>query len=242
MTGKSDASSRASSGFEGEVSGLGLTDIIQMNARNAFSGSIRVQNGQLSGAVFFRDGDVVHAEQGPLTGEDAFAEIVSWQGGRFSVEPNVVTALRTINKRTEHLLLDAHRVFDERRARGEPPGGARAAAEAGKRPGIESAVDLAKGVPDVTNAVLLTRAGARVGVQGYEGEVLSGQALFVGLFANELGAAFDAGELRAALVEGTRRHLLLFNSKTHSLGVHARPEADAGAVDAALRTALARGK
>jgi hypothetical protein len=241
MTGKSDAPSRASPGFEGEVAGLGLTDIIQMNARNGFSGSIRVQNGPLSGAVFFRDGDVVHAEQGALTGENAFVEIVSWQGGRFSVEPNVVTALRTINKRTEHLLLDAHRVFDERRARGELPAANLGAAEP-KRPGIESAVDLAKGVPDVTNAVLLTRAGARVGVQGYEGEVLSGQALFVGLFANELGAAFDAGELRAALVEGTRRHLLVFNSKTHSLGVHARPEADAGAVDAALRTALARGK
>jgi hypothetical protein len=183
----------------------------------------------------------IHAEQGALTGEDAFAEIVSWQGGRFSVEPNVFTALRTINKRTEHLLLDAHRVFDERRARGELPAASRGAADP-KRPGIESAVDLAKSVPDVTNAVLLTRAGARVGVQGYEGEVLSGQALFVGLFASELGAAFDAGELRAALVEGTRRHLLVFNSKTHSLGVHARPEADAGAVDAALRTALARGK
>lgn len=239
MTGKSDASSRASRGFEGEVAGLGLTDIIQMNARNGFSGSIRVQNGGLSGAIFFRDGEIVHAEQGAFTGEDAFAEIVSWQSGRFSVETNVVTALRTIQKRCEHLLLDAHRVYDERRARG----GAAAQAPAPERKaGIESAVDLAKGVPDVTNAVLLTRAGARLGAQGYEGEVLAGQTLFVGLFAGELGAAFDAGELRAALVEGARRHLLLFNSKTHSLGVQARAEADAGAVDAALRTALARGK
>lgn len=229
MTFSGDAKSRA--GFEGEVAGLGLTDLIQINARNGFSGSIRVQHGDDRGAVFFRDGDIVHAEQGPRTGEDAFCEIVSWQGGRFTVETNVVTALRTINKRCEHLLLEAHRLLDERRARGPAP------APAPRSPS-ETAVEVVKAVAGVTNAVLLTRTGARIGAQGYETEVLAGQTLFLGLLAGELGACFDASDLRGATVEGTRRHLLLLNSKAHTLGISAAPDADPGAVDAAVRAAL----
>ncbi len=240
MSSSRDAPSRASRGFEGEVAGLGLTDIVQINARNGFSGSIRVQHGDAAGVIFFREGDIVHAEQGAKSGEDAFCEIIGWQGGRFSVETNVVTALRTIQKRCEHLLLDAHRVLDERaRTPSAPP---RAAPEPPKRAGAEAAAELARNVPGVTNAALLTRTGTRIGAQGYEGEVLAGQALFLGLFAGEMGAAFDAGELRSASVEGVRRHLLLFGSKTHMLAVHARPDADPGAVDAAVRAALAKGK
>lgn len=240
MTSSSDAPSRGPSGFEGEVAGLGLTDIVQINAGNGFSGLIRVQNGDATGAIFFRDGDIVHSELGPKTGEEAFFDIIAWQGGRFTVQTNVFTALRTIHKSCEHLLLEAHRLHDEQRARHDAAGRAPApAAPPQAPPGV---VELARSVPDVTNAVLLTRAGSRVGGGGYEAEVLGGQALFVGLLANELGNALAAGELRSAAVEGTRRHLFLFSSRSHVLGVTARPDASAGAVDAALRAALARAK
>lgn len=238
MTSSSDAPSRSSSGFEGEVAGLGLTDIIQINAGNGFSGLIRVHNGDQSGAIFFREGDIVHAELGEATGEEAFRGIIAWQGGRFAVQTNVVTALRTIHKKCEHLLLEAHRLQDERRAgaaRASPPPPAQPAQPA-------SIVEIARTVPSVTNAVLLTRSGARVGGGGYETEVLGGQTLFLGLLANEIGSALAAGELRSATVEGSRRHLLAFTSKTHVLGVDARADTDVGAVDAALRAALARAK
>jgi hypothetical protein len=238
MTSSSDAPSRAASGFEGEVAGLGLTDIVQINAGNGFSGLIRVQNGDRTGAIFFRDGDIVHAELGEHTGEEAFFEIIGWQGGRFTVQTNVFTALRTIQKKCEHLLLEAHRILDERRASGVA-GPAAAVPAPAPAAGI---VEIAKSVPDVTNAVLLTRSGSRVGPGGYETEVLGGQTLFVGLLAGELGGALAAGELRSATVEGTRRHLLVFTSKTHVLGVDARATTDVGAVDAALRAALSKAK
>jgi predicted regulator of Ras-like GTPase activity (Roadblock/LC7/MglB family) len=241
MTPSSDAPNRAATGFEGEVAGLGLTDIIQVNATNGFSGLIRVQHEDAAGAIFFRDGDIVHAELGEKTGEEAFFEIISWQGGRFTVQTNVFTALRTIQKSCGHLLLEAHAFHDEERKRGGGPGtspNAPAPSPAAPAAQAASIVDLARRVPDVTNAVLLTRTGARVGGGGYETEVLGGQALFVGLLANELATSLAAGELRSAAIEGSRRHLLLFTSKTHVLGVTARQDADVGAVDAALRAAL----
>jgi hypothetical protein len=240
MTSSSDAPNRASAGFEGEVAGLGLTDIVQVNATNGFSGLIRVQHEDSAGAIFFRDGDIVHAELGEKTGEEAFFEIISWQGGRFTVQTNVFTALRTIQKSCGHLLLEAHAFHDEQRKRGDAPPAPGAPAPAPPPPGAQAAsiVEIARRVPDVTNAVLLTRAGARVGAGGYETEVLGGQALFVGLLSNEVSTALSAGELRSAAVEGSRRHLLLFTSKTHVLAVTARPDADVGAVDAALRASL----
>jgi hypothetical protein len=242
MTPSSDAPNRAATGFEGEVAGLGLTDIIQVNATNGFSGLIRVQHGDAAGAIFFRDGDIVHAELGDKTGEEAFFDIISWQDGRFTVQTNVFTAIRTIQKSCGHLLLEAHAVHDERRRADAPARAPAASAPAAPTAQAASIVELARRVPDVTNAVLLTRAGSRVGAGGYETEVLGGQALFVGLLANEVGGALAAGELRSAAVEGTRRHLLLFTSKTHVLAVTARPDADVGAVDAALRAALTGAK
>jgi len=128
MTPSSDAPNRAATGFEGEVAGLGLTDIIQVNATNGFSGLVRVQHDDDTGAIFFRDGDIVHAELGKKTGEEAFFEIISWQAGRFTVQTNVFTALRTIQKSCGHLLLEAHAVQDS------SPAPARASVAAATRP------------------------------------------------------------------------------------------------------------
>src|SRR3990172_11778412 len=106
----------ASNGFEGEVVGLGLSDVIQLNANNRFSGCIAVGYEQSRGLLFFRDGEIIHAEQDGKVGEEAFCCIVGWPGGRFSVQPNVATTRSSIQKSWQHLLLDAHRLLDERRA------------------------------------------------------------------------------------------------------------------------------
>src|SRR5512136_2010736 len=130
MASSSDAPNRVASGFEGEVAGLGLSDIIQVNATNGFSGLIRVQNGDSTGALFFRDGEIVHAELGDKIGEDAFIDVMAWQGGRFTVQTNVFTARRTIHKPCGHLLLEAHAINDERKrdaAAGRAPAPAPAA-------------------------------------------------------------------------------------------------------------------
>ena len=115
---------RGAVGFEGGVAGLGLSDLLQLNAQNRFSGCFRIEHERELGMIFFRDGEIVHAERGELVGEDAFREILAWPRGRFSAEPNVVAARRTIQKSCEHLLLDALRV-DGRAARRPRRAGAR---------------------------------------------------------------------------------------------------------------------
>jgi len=229
-----DDLSRDAQGFEGGVAGLGLSDLLQLNAQNRFSGCFRIEYEQQLGVIFFRDGEIVHAERGELVGEEAFREIVVWPRGRFSAEPNVVAARRTIQKSCEHLLLDALRVVDERRG-GRPAPGSGSAVPA-------SPLEVVRRVPGVAQAVLISHDGKRLGEGGYEADVLAGQAAFLSLLANELGAALQAGALRVAGVEGEKRHLLLLTAKAQSLAVFVRAEQELGGVDAAIRVALSKGR
>jgi Domain of unknown function (DUF4388) len=226
-------------GFEGGVAGLGLSDLIQLNAANQFSGCFTVRYEDRVGLIFFRDGQIVHVEQGGMTGEDAFVDILEWPGGTFDVEPNVVPARRTIQKTCEHLLLDAHRVLDERRAPGKerPP----AAPEPARAPAAKaSTVDVVRTVPDVVCAVVLSREGQRLGQGGHEEDALAGQAGYLALAGAEIGALFQAGDLKAGAVHASDHHLLLYATRTHYLGVSAAPESDPDAVDSAIRAALSK--
>jgi len=225
----------SSADFGGEVAGLGLSDLIQINALNRFSGCYRIGNEGSVGLIFFRDGEVVHAELGDCTGEEAFRAILAWPAGHFSVETNLVTACRTIHKSCEHLLLDAHRNLDERRAQTPAPA---APAPAAPRGAGVNAARTVRALPRVIEAVVLTKDGKRVSDDGYVAEVLAGQATYLAMVGGEVGELLQAGDLRFASVEGTRQHLLLFSTRTHYLGVFARPEAEVGAVDAAIRSAL----
>lgn len=240
-----DAHGRSADGFEGEVAGLGLSDLLQLNARNRFSGCFRIRHDEGLGLIFFRDGEIVHAELGGKIGEEAVWDILEWQTGRFAVEPNVVTARRSIHKGVEHLLLDAHRVIDERRVSGRsrapaaaPPPAPAPAAAAAPAGGAAAAVDAVRKVPGVANAVVLTREGRRVSSDGYDAEVLTGQAVYLAMVGAEFGSIFQAGELRFASVQGSQNHLLVFATKSHYLGVLARPDSEIGVVDAAIRSAL----
>ena len=111
-----DSVKSGSDGFEGELSRLDLSDLVQLKANNRFSGCVAVAYGQSRGLLFFRDGEIIHAEHEGKVGEEAFCCIVGWPGGRFDVQPNVATTRSTIQKSWQHLLLDAHRLLDERRA------------------------------------------------------------------------------------------------------------------------------
>ena len=99
-----------SSGFEGAVSGMSLIDLLQLKSMVRFIGRILVEHAGKSGVLFFRDGDLIHAQLDQLEGKDAFVQILSWGGGSFKVEPKVTTARQTIHDSFQFLLMDALRL------------------------------------------------------------------------------------------------------------------------------------
>src|SRR5512138_1721595 len=91
-------------GFKGAVSGLPLSDVIQLKAHNLYSGCILVEYGSRRGEIYFQDGEVVHAEQGERAGDEAFYAIMTWPGGRFDFQDDVMPNRRSIEVRLTHLL------------------------------------------------------------------------------------------------------------------------------------------
>ena len=245
MASPNDSPKRAADTGGGEIVGLGLSDVIQINHHNRFSGCIAVETSAGNGLVFFRDGEIIHAEQGGRTGEEAFYDILEWPAGKFRLQPNVTTTRSTIQKNAQHLLLDAHRILDERRAGRTPAAGVPAppAAGAARQPMRSSEVlERLRRIPGVHYAALHGKDGAHVGDDSYEAEVLGGQAMFLSMIGNQLGAIFQAGAILSAAVHGTDKHLLLFATKSHFLSVVLNGDAQPGPVEAEVRKVLSAGR
>lgn len=100
-------------GFKGSVADYQLSDIIQLNCLGRLTISLSVKHDQEEGIIYFKDGNIVHAEMSELEGEDAFHHILSWQGGEFSVNRNVTIPVESIFKNWQSLLLESLRRVDE---------------------------------------------------------------------------------------------------------------------------------
>jgi len=100
-------------GFKGSVADYQLSDIIQLNCLGRLNISLNVKHDQEEGIIYFKDGNIVHAVMGDLEGEDAFHNILSWQGGEFAVNRNVTIPVETIFKNWQSLLLESMSRVDE---------------------------------------------------------------------------------------------------------------------------------
>jgi hypothetical protein len=226
-------------GFSGAIRGLGVADMIQFNFQNRFTGCLAIQSGVSTGLVFFHEGDIVHVEHTTKSGEEAFYDILEWPNGRFELHQGLASARTTIQKSCQHLLLDASRMLDERRAgrvTQQTPSMPKEQGAKGLKP--SEILEKVRAVPGVLFTVLQTKEGERVGDPSFEAEVLAGQGSFLAMVGNQIGTVFQSGEVVSAVVEGKSRHLLLFGTKTHYLCVLVSGESQTGAVEAQVRQAL----
>jgi len=99
-------------GFVGEIEGLGLVDIVQFACLSGDHRKLSVLSEDNIGVLYFADNEIVHAEFGELTGEEAFYRIMSWPSGTFSML-FAKTDKRTIDASWNFLLLEAARRIDE---------------------------------------------------------------------------------------------------------------------------------
>ena len=104
-------------GFEGRISDFQLSDLIQMNCLGRLTNAINVETGSKKGAIYFEDGNIIHAEVGDETGEEAFYEILTWQGGSFTINRGAKADQETILKGWQSLMLEGLRRADEIRER-----------------------------------------------------------------------------------------------------------------------------
>jgi hypothetical protein len=100
-------------GFQGQIRGASLADLVQMECLAGSRRVVRVMSGQNSGFLYIRSGAVVHAVARGLTGEAAAMEMLKWRDGDFEPVEREWPAKETISAHWQSLLLRAAQVRDE---------------------------------------------------------------------------------------------------------------------------------
>ncbi len=90
--------------FRGSIDHIGLRELVEMHCLNKRSFSLLISRQEESGAIYFRNGDIVHAECGKLIGERAFFNILNWTKGTFKVDRTLSSNRRTISRDWKVLL------------------------------------------------------------------------------------------------------------------------------------------
>lgn len=100
-------------GFRGVLRRVGLQDVLQMECLARSSSVLKINAGSVHGSVFVKDGQIIHAQCGSRTGEDAFNYLLGLAGGEFDVQPFTAPATQSISGSWEFLLMEAARKRDE---------------------------------------------------------------------------------------------------------------------------------
>jgi hypothetical protein len=223
-----------SSGFEGAIGGMPLSDVIQLKAYNRFTGVITVEYSQQSGAIYFRNGEIVHAEQGTKFGEEAFYQLIRWPGGRFAMQNNVAAPNRTIENSVSYLLLEAHRLMDEENG---PEGMNSAGQMPAPAPKSVSVVERLCQLSGVSAGALFDASGTVLDSKG-DAEKLVKRGYALSVAASTLGELFGVGTLGSAAFQDEDQQILLFESKKQYLAISAEQGSTLAQVEADIRAAM----
>ena len=99
--------------FTGSLSDMGLVDLLQTVDHSKKSGVLYVTFGDLRGAIYFRDGNIVDAEVGALRGERAVYRALVWNEGSFEIDFRDVRREDVIGASTQGVLMEGMRRIDE---------------------------------------------------------------------------------------------------------------------------------
>jgi CheY-like chemotaxis protein len=144
--------------FAGDLSDVGVVDLVQTIEVNRKSGIIHIVNrDNRRGSIFFREGKVIDAEVGRLSGANALYRLFSWSEGRFAVEFKHIRRHDIIDTPMAPLLMEGMRRLDETTRLLEKLPSARAVLEVDCRVLAEELAEL----PDEMNSVLRLCDGTR---------------------------------------------------------------------------------
>jgi hypothetical protein len=104
------------SGFQAQINGATLNDLVQMECLSGVKGVIRVSSANHVGHFYFRDGALVHAATRSIIGEAAALEILSWNEGTFEPVDREWPPKESITCTWQSLVLRAVQLRDERQA------------------------------------------------------------------------------------------------------------------------------
>jgi len=98
---------------EGYLSGLTLGSLLQIVEMERKTCTLKVESGNQEGHLYIKDGDLMDAEAGNFTGDEAAFEMMTWEETRTEIQGTCWKTERKIPYSLSHLLLEALRRKDE---------------------------------------------------------------------------------------------------------------------------------
>jgi pSer/pThr/pTyr-binding forkhead associated (FHA) protein len=111
--------SSAASGFSAQ-SQMGLPEVLQMCCLSRRSGQITFRSGESYGFIYIQHGRVLHALCGTIQGEEAIYTMLTWPGGGFSLDEDILPHKKTVTLSWEQLLFEGARRADAGMTRPKP--------------------------------------------------------------------------------------------------------------------------
>jgi DNA-binding response OmpR family regulator len=99
--------------FSGSIQDMAVVDLLQTFEVSRKTGVVHLKSGLQHAHVYFRDGKVLDAELGVLTGEEAIYRALTWNEATFEVSFEPVTRRDAIEASTQGVLMEGMRRLDE---------------------------------------------------------------------------------------------------------------------------------
>ncbi len=99
--------------FQGSIQELPVPDIIQLVSVSGKTGMFTLVRGVERGYIYLKNGQMVHARLGEVTGEEAIYALAIWSSGDFQFAPGEEPESVSIEKSNTSLLMEAARRLDE---------------------------------------------------------------------------------------------------------------------------------
>jgi len=99
--------------LHGSLADISLPDVIQLVSVSGKTGVFTLSSEGVDGKIFLKDGQIIDATAGKLSGELAFYEMATWRKGQFIFTVNIEPERVTVTKSNTNLMMEAARRFDE---------------------------------------------------------------------------------------------------------------------------------
>jgi ABC-type branched-subunit amino acid transport system substrate-binding protein len=122
--------------FGGTLDEIGVGHLIQIYCTGRQTACLTVTYPDSEGKLYFENGDLVHAQLGPLSGIEAVQAAIARKGGQFRVDMGVHAPGRTIDQHWSTVVLNAMMKVESRASAGVRPASATSSTTPLRRPSV----------------------------------------------------------------------------------------------------------
>lgn len=207
--------------LEGNLQMMSLASIIQINCDERNQAQLTLNHRGQDGMIFFKDGEMIHAESAGLIGDEAIYSLLGWEKGSFQLKMGTEPRQRTINKPWSGLLLEGMRRIDEMTVGWSPDWD-----EEKREPAIEDSPNqlqerIAKALSNIreVEGVLICTPDGNLIAQDKSDDPEGGLELggMVYKKAELIGGFLDGGEFERAVLSGSQNRYYVQQHDGHLL-------------------------